>query len=74
MGDARARTLQQATESLRPIIVLTMGLGADVFKFKGKCPMSEARTSVPIKNTKDQSWTPTSDLLLGLEGELSMYT
>lgn len=23
------------------------------------------------KNTKDQIWTPTSDLLLGLEGELS---
>ena len=45
-------------ESLRPIIVLTMGLGADVFKFKGKCPMSEARTSVPKKKHKGSILDP----------------
>lgn len=33
--------------------------------------MSEARTSVPKKDIKDPIWTPKSDLLLGLEGELS---
>ena len=60
------------TESLRPIIVLTTGdngLGAD--ELKGKCPRSEAKTSVPKSDTNDSFWTPTTDLLFGLEGELS---